>query len=987
MSQTTYRILVLGDFHFGESYGRAGARILADKGYEHSLKYLRPFAEEADHFIVNLEAPTVDPQKHPSPLRGKKTYIHWADPVRSPIELKKAGVDAVSLANNHTVDHGVEGLLSTFKYLSEVGIPWFGAGETLKEAKKPYVISLPELVGGGEIQFHGSFQYSKSHDESFGFYAKADTPGCASLSRAALKNRDILEGAEQAFHIAFPHWGANYKWSGIGQRNLSALLLEQGHNLILGHGSHCIQELEHTDNRWVAYGIGNGNFQSGGRFKKYVDENGILPMGAWAMLHVDLKGTGDRRIHLRLYPVYSDNNETDFQPKPVSETDFRNAISTLRKASLDSGRFDNSYRDFGRDELGWYIRVELGEWPVGGRPANLAGDGETTPLESKSANRKPGDKKLMPGIYDDPDSLFVRKQQSELGRNVAPLLISRVAEKQGATTKWIADRVAIIRHGDRRVLLQGHRGGESSLGKKIIGDKYLAKRFLLNAGVSTPRGALADSSEAAIDLQKQYGTPIVVKPRFGLKGRGVSVNLTSPVEITEAFERANSIRGGVIVEEYIERDDEYRCLTTPDECVSVVRRILPNVTGDGQSTLLELIHQKNEQRKLNPSTFGRPTPIDRVTESYLHRNGLSYDYVPADREHLTVRDVGGLSSGGEPHECSDVVDERVKQSATEAASAIPGLSWGGVDVLTSRSTGKPYVIEVNSDADIAGASFPLYGMPAPVAEGLWDIRFKTATRDAVGTPVQPTIWKYPRQLSELLPTVWHEQDSIQFRIFLISLLESMGYEIYRESHKVVRAVTPKGEELLLAEGETSKDLAVVSEVVKRHRIVRRLLRIAEVPSTRQANIRKWEGFQKFLERQDEEELALIPFGGAWGGAQMRHYQTPSEVDKSFFNNTATWIVQARPAGARLMILATSESGFAVLGESREAKPGTTIEAAVGAAVQGIRTVPGLRWAFVSVIVDESNVALVEGITRNPNLSRDSYLLAGHLEDFSSPMIG
>ncbi|MGO3657465.1 MAG: CapA family protein [Micrococcaceae bacterium] len=991
MTQTTYRILFLGDFHFGESYGRSGARVLANKGYEHSLRYLRPFADSADHFIANLETPLLDPAEMPSPLRGSKTYIHWADPIETPKYLKQIGVDAVSLANNHTLDHGQDGLQSTFKALSVNKIPWFGAGQDAKEAREPHRVDLPDEVGGGSIYVHGFFQYSTGHDKKFGFYARRNTPGCASLSRKALMNGNVRRGAENSYHVAFPHWGANYKWAGDWQRSLSELMLGQGFDLVLGHGSHCIQEIELKKDRWVCYSIGNGHFLSVGRFDKYVKENGILPMGMWTMLHVDLTSSGERRMHARLYPVYSDNNVTNFQPRPVDESDFYRAMERLgRKAASPSGLVESSPSDIGRDELGWYFKIDLGNWPVSGPPANLrAASGAAIGSEATIDDAAPDSLGQARGIYNDPDSLYIRQQQTERGRNVAPLLISRAAERQGAKTEWVADRVAILRKGDRRVLLQGHRGGESELGKMIISDKYLTKRFLMSAGVSTPRGELALTADDAVEIHARFGTPIVIKPRFGQKGRAVSVNLNSEAEIRAAFGRADSMKGGVVVEEYVEIEEEFRCLSTPSECVSVVRRILPNVTGDGVSTILELITAKNEQRKLNPSTFGRPTPTDVVTATYLEKSGLSFDYVPQNGESLTVRDVGGLSSGGEPHECSNLVSDALKSTAANAIAAIPGLTWGGADVMTSREDGKPYVIEINSDADISGASFPYYGEPASVADVLWESRYENATPDFTGQPGIPEVKNPGQRVEAMVPEAWGEQNStqmIKLQPLMKALLTRAGYVVDVESDKVIRVSGSNlPEPLWLAEGEGDQDVATVSEVLKRHRIVRRLLRLAEVPRTRQDNIAKWSGFQRFLSRKSAGELVLTPFGGAWGGANTRKYDSPEQVDQSLFDRGVTWIVQSRPAGTRLTVFATPHAGDAVFGDAKLVN-NALVQAAVEVAVKGIRSVPGLRWGFVSVIVDSSSSALVEGITRAPVFDRSTVLLAGDVAKIIDPML-
>lgn len=91
-----YKVLVLGDFHFGESYARGGAKILAEQGYEHSTVNLRPFVDSCDSVVMNLETPLVRPEASPSPFTGQKTYVHWGDPVATGRELRNLGVDAVS---------------------------------------------------------------------------------------------------------------------------------------------------------------------------------------------------------------------------------------------------------------------------------------------------------------------------------------------------------------------------------------------------------------------------------------------------------------------------------------------------------------------------------------------------------------------------------------------------------------------------------------------------------------------------------------------------------------------------------------------------------------------------------------------------------------------------------------------------------------------------------------------------------------------------
>lgn len=367
MNTASFRVLLLGDMHFGENYKSAGARVLADRGYMGGLEHLQRFTAAADTVIANLETPLVDPAEHPSPMEGVRPYLHWAEPKQTVAALKSLGVDAVSLANNHMLDRGVSGLRTTLENLDHLGLQYFGAGLDLPSADAPFRVDLPQAVGAGQLSFQGSFTVERAKID-YGFYAEENVPGCAPLSEERVESLPVPHEPQDVFRVAFPHWGPNYKWRNNRQRRLARGLIRRGYDLVLGHGAHCLQEIERTQRHWAVYGIGNGHFQAGGRFKKMVKENNILPFSFWAMLHVEAEASGQRSPHLRLYPVYSDNTETGYAPSPVNEKDFNATVATIQGRGGNSHTFDNDHMSLGDDDLGHFIRLELGDWPVGRRP-------------------------------------------------------------------------------------------------------------------------------------------------------------------------------------------------------------------------------------------------------------------------------------------------------------------------------------------------------------------------------------------------------------------------------------------------------------------------------------------------------------------------------------------------------------------------------------------------------------------------------------------
>lgn len=1001
MTESRFQVLLLGDFHFGESYTRAGAKVLAEHGYSHSTVHLRPFLQAADVRVVNLETPVVDPERYPSPLRGAKTYIHWADPDGTPAALRDLGIDAVSLANNHTVDHGSDGLLQTLDHLAAADITVFGAGRNLAEARKPCIIEIPAEHGGGRISIHSSFQFSRRHDSEYHFYATDATPGCAPLRRASAQ---LSSPQDDRFTIAFPHWGANYQWRTERQQDLGRALLAGGHDVVLGHGSHCIQELEQVQGRWIVNSIGNGNFQSGGRFARYGAEGGILPYGFWAML--ELSGTGtERSVSLRLYPVHADNAETGYQPRPVGEREIENVASRLADRQPNSPALTTD-----TDELGHFLQLDLGGWPVGGRPTpapspqrevistvrNGSGHADAASSASTVATGTPAGDAVHGRLYDDPDTRDVLTQYAS-GRNLGAILNAAAAERAGARIAWMDNSTAVAHFPDRRLLVNGYKCDESDLGSRIVQDKYLLKWFLRRQDVSTPRGELARSAKEAIEIADRLGTPVVVKPRSGNKGRGITVNISTPEEIRAAYDRAAKVGKGLLVEEYVPADREYRVLATADECVSVVRRLLPHVIGDGVATIRELIEVTNSTRTLNPALFKRYTPIDEVTCAYLAKQGHRLDDVLPRGFDLTVRDVGGLSSGGEPVECSDEVDDQLRNTAVQAVRAIPGLTWGGCDIIQT-SDGRAYIIEINSDADIGGATYPLQGEPTDIAGRMIALRLASSERRTatVTAPVESAPSRAVRlmrkvfgrsrapQSADAQPVDPRREVSGPLPQLFQDWLTAAGHRLDREAASVWRVTTPDGATgWMTDEAMTRADLSAVRRVMRRHGLVRRLLAAANVPRVAGRRVTRLAQLSQFAKRH-RGALTLIPDRAEWGGRRVRTVTDPSQAGPDVLSGAGTWFVQRRHTGVRLQVFATADRVLAVLGS-----PNTVLDDVIrtevdSLAVRAVGTVPQLRWAAVDIVVPTGKDGrlrrpLVEGMTVAPTTVPGTVVLDGALD--------
>ena len=327
-----FEILFGGDTAFAKSYhdnyiknGRT--HILVEKGYEYTIKNLTPIMERADHVILNLETAVTDLRKSEFP---DKAYLHYEDPAVTPHLLKRYGVDAVSLANNHTLDFAEQGLLHTLQHLKKQGIAVFGAGLTAKEAEAPYIKAFN--IDGQTFQMAviGAFEYRKKYDKRYRFYADGNKPGSNTLAipKTCQQIAQIKEKYPNAFIVVYPHWGKNYAWKNDKQTKTAHALIDAGADLILGHGSHKIQEVKQYKGKWIVYSLGNFLFNTLGAFKRL----NAKPYSMVAMLQLTKKSYGFA-MNVNLYPIFSDNRITNFQPYFLSKDEARDFLKALRAKS------------------------------------------------------------------------------------------------------------------------------------------------------------------------------------------------------------------------------------------------------------------------------------------------------------------------------------------------------------------------------------------------------------------------------------------------------------------------------------------------------------------------------------------------------------------------------------------------------------------------------------------------------------------------------
>lgn len=931
----TYRILILG----GSSSGTDNLSNLSPTSPLSTI--FRRFAAASHSTVLCLQTPVSGPLSHDDAA----AMARW-------------GIDAVNLASPQTMAHGSDGLESTLGVLESVGIQYFGAGKKLNEAQAPHRIILPERLGGGEIHLHGSLHHQARKKTTPQVHAGPDAPGCAPLaiSSSPLARND--SSPADSLQVALPTWGAVGRWRTQRQFALAHRLLAKGYDLILGQGTGSLREIHRKQQRWVAYGVGNG--LSDASTAEHRDQTTDLPFSLWTMLEVH-RQDHRRWVEVKLYPVSTVGTD----PGPVTGEEFDRVVSTLASRPERPWRFRNPAMTTGADHLGHFIALEVGDWAFGEPPTRLA-----PTLENKDA----GDWPLRSPSVAFEDKIF------ELNKQLGAAMLAVAAEADGGTVHWLGRTLALIECRGKRLLSFRYRNHETSLGAVIVRDKVLTARILEKAGVPTPKTFLVKTADEAVDATRTVQGPVVVKPRFGVKSDGVSTGLETDDEVREAFRFAKESGSQVILQPHINFTEELRIMASPEGAMAVNGRAMPHVVCDGVSTIAELIADKNRQRTLNPSLENRPIPTDALTHRQLSRLGLSVNSVPELGEHITVRNVAGLGVGGDTIQSLDETPSEIKMAAANAIAAIPGLGWGGADVIIEVGTQCPFVIEVNTQAAYGAALFPAYGEPKDVSAAAWEVRYEATASETSADPetVEPSAVPVPLVRNRNL---LNAHSTIAFRRLFQDSLKRLPYPVAQQSLTVREVKTPRGRILVTRTGLTAADRFVVEKVMTRHQWVSRILALRKIPRPPSRAVTSAVQLERFLE-EHPNEITLRTAETGWSGPYPYRLSLEDARKKSSVPGPS-W-VQSRPEGHRLRILATRQSAHVIIAhQNQEPVSRANVRAAGILAVHAVRAVPELRWAAVDVVLgsDPCEDILVEGLTTAPSSTAADQIIAGDFDDF------
>ncbi|MBI2414178.1 MAG: CapA family protein [Deltaproteobacteria bacterium] len=242
------RLLFVGDVMLGRLVNRVLERKPSEFPWGDTLGVLK----SADVRICNLECVVSDRGR---PWSATPKAFHFRTDARNVRCLKAAGFDAVSLANNHSLDFEYEAAYDTLEILDSVGIAHAGFGHTFEEASRTAYF---ERAGArlALVAFTDNEPGWEARDGVPGvFYApiELDDP------RAVMLFEKIAEAKGEAdIVIASAHWGPNWGYRPIeSHRSFGRSMVDAGADIVFGHSCHVFQGVEVYRGSPIMYGTGD----------------------------------------------------------------------------------------------------------------------------------------------------------------------------------------------------------------------------------------------------------------------------------------------------------------------------------------------------------------------------------------------------------------------------------------------------------------------------------------------------------------------------------------------------------------------------------------------------------------------------------------------------------------------------------------------------------------------------------------------------------
>ena len=283
-------ILFLGDMMFDRS-----VRVKANSiGYENIFGPSTTTIAQYDLTIANLEGPITSYKSKLVTDSGKAIsgFQFTFDPLVA-FAIKKAGIDIVSLANNHTLNFAQDGLNQTRKILTENNLTYFGS-----PSNTPAYTATSTCINNICIGMIGWNEFGFVNDELI-----------IDKIKEMRSHVDYL--------VIYPHWGIEYQITpSKKQTDLAHKWIDAGADVIIGAHPHVVETVEVYKNKYIFYSLGNFIFD------QYFSFNTTHGIGVGATIYKD-------KVEYKIIPFSSVGSKVSIP----SENNIKKLFDILRKNS------------------------------------------------------------------------------------------------------------------------------------------------------------------------------------------------------------------------------------------------------------------------------------------------------------------------------------------------------------------------------------------------------------------------------------------------------------------------------------------------------------------------------------------------------------------------------------------------------------------------------------------------------------------------------
>ena len=310
-------------------------RITEDKRYELIFNDFASVLEQGDFNITNLECPLYNGNEL-MPKIGTNLKVN-----ESFVDILKEGkFHLVTLANNHIMDFGVNGLQSTMTICRKERIEFVGVGLDLHEARRIFYKTINgiriAILNFAENEFsttHGNYPGANPLNPIANFYDIQE----------ARENADfvfvIIHGGHEHYQLPSPRMQETYRF-----------FVDAGADAVIGHHAHCYSGYEIYKSKPIFYGLGNFVFDSFGGIRN----------GTWTEGFAVCFSMNDGAVSFTLHP-YTQGKEENPGVHLMKDSDldlFYKNIDSLNRIICDPEMLKNEYQKFVQSKKSYLSSIE-----------------------------------------------------------------------------------------------------------------------------------------------------------------------------------------------------------------------------------------------------------------------------------------------------------------------------------------------------------------------------------------------------------------------------------------------------------------------------------------------------------------------------------------------------------------------------------------------------------------------------------------------------